>query len=89
MRSERGPVLTSLVSPATVVHHTGDEHWTVRVGATVVAYCTASEQACDLAESLNHAKDTGDRYADSRRYTPPVPVAAVRRNRAPSERISQ
>src|SRR5437899_989795 len=63
---------TGPVSTATVAHHqTGDkEHWTVLKGTTVVAYCTTSDQAGDLAGTLNEAKRTGDRYEQSKVYMP-------------------
>jgi hypothetical protein len=63
---------TGPVSTATVAHHqTGDEeHWTVLKGSTVVAYCTTSDQAANLAAELNEAKRTGDRYEQTKVYMP-------------------
>lgn len=91
MKSERGPALTCLVSPTTVVHHRADddEYWTVFTGTTVVAYCTTAEQARNLADTLNDAKQTGDQYVRTREYRPPrQPAVAVGADQAPSEGVS-
>jgi hypothetical protein len=92
MKSERGPTLTSLVSPSTVVHHcvANDEYWSVFNGTTAVAYCTSAEQARELADTLNDARQAGDQYVLTRHYTPTgAPVHGVHTSRAPAERISQ